>query len=136
MRAASPGSPSSTALSAATLVGLLCSDPQALAVLAQALVRAGLAAEVHASIDAALTQHARTEAGRRLAGVVSTATGAIIAASGGTPAKAMVFLGGGATAVACVLPPHLSASVIAGTQVWVEPVNGSMADLLIVSARA
>jgi len=104
--------------------------------LAQALVRAGLAAEVHASIDAALIQHARSEAGRRLAGVVSTQTGAIIAASGGTPAKAMVFLGGGATAVACVLPPHLSASVVAGTQVWVEPVNGSMADLLIVSARA
>lgn len=138
MRATSPGSSAaaSASLSAATLVDLLCNDPQALAVLAQALVRAGLAAEVHASIDAALAQHARSESGRLLAGVVSTNSGALIAASGGVPAKAMVFLGGGVTAVACVLPPHLTASVVAGTQVWVEPVNGSMADLLIVSARA
>lgn len=134
MRVASPTTPVNP--NAAALVEALCSDPQALALLAQALVRAGLAAEVHASIDRALAQHRRTEAGRLLAGVVSTASGAIIAASGGTPAKAMVFLGGSATAVACVLPPHLTASVIAGTQVWVEPVNGSMADLMVVAARA
>lgn len=134
MRVNIPGSASH--LSAAALVSALCADPQALAALAQALVRAGLAAEVHASIDAALAQHRRTEAGRLLAGVVSTNTGAIIAANGSVPAKAMVFLGGSSVAVACVLPPHLTASVVAGTEVWVEPVNGSMADLLVVAARA
>ena len=134
MRVTAPGASSS--ISAAALVNALCADPQALAQLAQALVRAGLADEVHASIDAALAQHRRTEAGRLLAGVVSTNSGAIIAASGSVPAKAMVYLGGSSVAVACVLPPHLTASVVAGTQVWVEPVNGSMADLLVVAARA
>lgn len=134
MRATSSGN--AGGVSAASLVMLLTSDPEALSVLARALVTAGLADEVHASIDAALTQHRRSEAGRLLAGVVSTNAGALIAASGSVPAKAMVFLGGSTVAVACVLPPHLSASVTTGTQVWVEPVNGSMADLLIVAARA
>ena len=134
MRVTSPHTLAAS-MNAAALVEALCADPQALAALAQALVRAGLADEVHASIDAALAQHRRTEAGRLLAGVVSTQVGAIIAASGGTPAKAMVFLGGSATAVACVIPPHLTASITTGVQVWVEPVNGSMADLLVVAAR-
>lgn len=140
MRAASSASSASAQASqktsAAALINALCADPQALAQLAQALVGAGLAEAVHSSIDAAIGQHARQEAGRLLAGVVSTQSGWLIAASGGAPTKVMVFLGGSTQAVACVVPPHLVADVTAGAQVWVEPVNGSHADLLVVALRA
>lgn len=134
MRAASIGKPAN--VTAASLVNALTSDPQALAQLAQALVSAGLAEAVHTSIDAAVAQHARQESGRLLAGTVSTVTGWLIPATGSTPAKAMVFLGGSAHASACVVATPILPDLTVGAQVWVEPVNGSMADLLIVALRA
>lgn len=136
MRVASSSSSPATALGAAALVEALCADPQTLARLAQALVAAGLADEVHASIQAAVTQHARQEAGRLIAGVVATGSGWLIPATASTPTKAMVFLGGSALAVACVVATPILPDLTAGAQVWVEPVNGSAADLLIVALRA
>lgn len=127
---------STGASAAAALVEALCHDPQTLARLAQALVAAGLADEVHASIQSAVTQHARQEAGRLVAGVVATGTGWLIPATAFTPAKAMVFLGGSALAVACVVATSILPDLTPGAQVWVEPVNGSAADLLIVALRA
>ena len=83
------------------VIAALINDPAALSALASALARSGLADEVHASIDAAVAQHARGEAGRLLAGVVSTLTGWLIPTAGSVPAKAMVFLNGGSVATAC-----------------------------------
>ncbi len=118
------------------LVNAIVSDPQALAALAAALAQSGLVDEIHTSITATVAAHARGEAGRLLAGVVSNLTGWLIPAGGGVPAKAMVFLNGSSVATACVVASYVLPDLTAGAQVWVEAVNGVRADLLIVGLRA
>lgn len=96
------------------------------------LLTDGFAEQVVAAAERVSASRQRHAPGMLLPGTVSTNAGAIIT---GPPMKAMVYLGGAATACACYVAPHVASSVGAGTDVWVAPVNGSRADLMVVAAR-
>ncbi len=136
----SKGRPAAGALTAEALIALLSTDARAQQALAglvmQQLLQGNFAAQVvRASAQLASASRARGP-GTRLAGTVSTLAGAITGPTpGSAPCVAMVFLQGAATAVACYVPPHIVSDLATGQDVWVEPVNGSISDLMIVAVR-
>lgn len=126
---------------AADIVAALSRDPVGAKALAQLvehqLVTDGQFAQaVMQAVEAAHAKGRVSAPGRLLAGTVSSATGAIQPAGGGAPATAYVLLGQAATPVTCVVPSHILPDLTPGAEVWVEPVNGSQRDLLIVAIRA
>ncbi len=136
----SKGKPAPGALTAEGLVALLSGDSRAQTALAGLVMAKLLQANFAAHLVGASTQLASASRARgpgmRLAGTVSTLSGAI---TGPTPGSAvcvaMVFLHGASTAVACYVPPHIVPDLATGQDVWVEPVNGSITDLMVVAVR-
>lgn len=123
----------------AALVQAVLADPAALAALANAigqhLLDAGLASQVvqiAQSVSAARGEHAP---GHLLAGTVSTLAGALQAPSGSTGALAMVYINGASTATACAVPPHVWPDIATGQDVWVQQVNGTSGDYIVVAVR-
>lgn len=119
----------------ATPPATLGNDLDALAAaVARVLLRDGrLAEQLVRAAERVAASGQRHAPGQLLPGTVSTLAGALIA---GPPMRAMVYLGGATHAVACYVAPHVQTDLAAGQDVWVEPVNGSRADLWIVGIRA
>lgn len=133
------GNRATTGLTGQAILSALHGDASALAALsadvASVLFSGGFAAEIIAAIEAVVGSSQTAGPGRKIAGTISTGTGALELNGSSQAYIAMVFLNGAATAVACYVPTHIRSQIATGQEVWVEPMNGSMNDLMIVALR-
>ncbi len=125
------------ALGGATVGGAVAGVPldQIVQQVESALLSGGFVANIITAIAQVIDGSQSSAAGRLVAGTIATATGALLLNGSSVPIAAMVFLNGAATATSCYVPTHLRASVAAGDEVWVIPINGSFADLQLFSIR-
>jgi hypothetical protein len=121
------------------VLAALMNDPNAMSQLMQALagslLSSGFTAEIIEAIESIVNTSSATTPGHLVAGTVSTLTGALQLNGSSVPDVAMVFLNGAATAVPCYIPTHIRSQIATGQEVWVMPVNGSYADLMVFSIR-
>lgn len=140
MRVGNGGKSTAGDLTAENLLAALQRNPAVMAQLAAALGghlfgAGGVSQDVVDAIERVVTTKQNAGPGRLLAGKVSTLPGAIQAGDATHATIAMIFLSGAATAMPAFVPSHLEAIIAAGAQVWVQPINGAMDDLMVVSTR-